>query len=137
MKCHILVASYSILCLLANSCMLSRKMTSTNNNVSSVSLFLSVLCLGIVLMGGWYFQSSIVELRTLVANQQKVIMEQKKEITGQKNEILEQTAKVTKQEETVQQFNARLYEQSNKLDEMSLQLQFDGSHHQFQSKVNK
>ena len=38
-------------------------MTATFN-VNNVSLLLSVLCLGIVFMGGWYFQSSIVELRT-------------------------------------------------------------------------
>ena len=38
-------------------------MTATYN-VNIVSLLLSVLCLGIVLMGGWYFQSSIAELRT-------------------------------------------------------------------------
>ena len=38
-------------------------MTATFN-VHNVSLLLSVLCLGIVFMGGWYFQSSIVELRT-------------------------------------------------------------------------
>ena len=61
-------------------------MTATYN-ANSVSLLLSVLCLGIVFMGGWYFQSSIVELKTLVANQQEVIMEQKKEITEQKKRL--------------------------------------------------
>ena len=56
-------------------------------NVNSVSLLLSVLCLGMVFMGGWYFQSSIVELRTLVTNQQEVIMEQNREITEQKKRL--------------------------------------------------
>ena len=58
-------------------------MTATYN-VNSVSLLLSVLCLGMVFMSGWYFQSSIVELRTLVTNQQEVIIEQNREITEQK-----------------------------------------------------
>ena len=61
-------------------------MTATYN-ANSVSLLLSVLCLGIVFMGGWYFQSSIVDLKTLVANQQEVIMEQKKDITEQKKRL--------------------------------------------------
>ena len=56
-------------------------------NVNSVSLLLSVLCLGMVFMSGWYFQSSIVELRTLVTNQQEVIMEQNREITEQKKRL--------------------------------------------------
>ena len=60
---------------------------TTTYNVNNVSLLLSVLCLGIVFMGGWYFQSSIVELRTLVTNQQEVIMEQKKEIVEQKKTL--------------------------------------------------
>ena len=44
-------------------------------NVNIVSLLLSVLCLGIVLMGGWYFQSSIVELRTDLMEKNKEIAE--------------------------------------------------------------
>ena len=51
-----------------------QKMTATYN-VNTVSLLLSVLCLGIAFMGGWYFQSSIVELRT-------DLMEKNKEIAG-------------------------------------------------------
>ena len=56
-------------------------------NGNSISLLLSILCLGTVFLGGWYFQCSIVELRTIVANQQEVIMEQKKEIMEQKKEF--------------------------------------------------
>ena len=63
------------------------EMTATYHNINSVSLLLSVLCLGIVLMGGWYFQSSIVELRTLVVNQKEVIIEQKKQMTEQKKKL--------------------------------------------------
>ena len=49
-------------------------MTATYN-VNIVSLLLSVLCLGIVLMSGWYFQSSIVELRTDLMEKNKEIAE--------------------------------------------------------------
>ena len=49
-------------------------MTATYN-VNNVSLLLSVLCLGIVFMGGWYFQSSIVELRTDLMEKNKEIAE--------------------------------------------------------------
>ena len=49
-------------------------MTATFN-VNNVSLLLSVLCLGIVFMGGWYFQSSIVELRTDLMEKNKEISE--------------------------------------------------------------
>ena len=39
-------------------------MTATNSGVS-VTVLLSVLCLGLAMMfvGGWYFQSSLVELK--------------------------------------------------------------------------
>ena len=39
-------------------------MTTINSGVS-VTVLLSVLCLGLVMMfvGGWYFQSSLVELK--------------------------------------------------------------------------
>ena len=91
-------------------------MTATYN-INSVSLLLSVLCLGIMFMGGWYFQSSIVELRTLVANQQDIIMEQKKEIKEQQEVIMEQKKEIT--------------ELNEKLDKILLQQQFE----KIQSKV--
>ena len=44
-------------------------------------LLLSILCLGIVFVGGWYFSTHpIIELSTLVADQQGTIMEHQKEI---------------------------------------------------------
>ena len=46
-------------------------------------LLLSILCLGIVFVGGWHFQYSIIELSTLVADQQETIMEHKKEIASE------------------------------------------------------
>ena len=56
-------------------------------NVNSISLLLSIFCLAIVLLGGWYFQRSIDELRTMVVIQQEVIMEQKKEMIEQKKKF--------------------------------------------------
>ena len=57
-----------------------QKMTATYN-VNNVSLLLSVLCLGIVFMGGWYFQFSIVKLRT-------DLMEKNKELNEKLNKLL-------------------------------------------------
>ena len=75
---------------------LSAEKMTTTDNATNVGLLLSILCLGIVFVGGWYFQSSVVELRTLVADQQEAIMEQRKE-------LLDQKIKIIKQEETIQQ----------------------------------
>ena len=82
-------------------------MATTANN--SISLLLSIVCLGIVFVGGWYFQSSIAELRTLVDDQQDTIMELKKEITEQTYETLGDTTKTTQQDGTVQQLKVKLY----------------------------
>ena len=40
-------------------------MTATNSSIS-INILLSVLCLGlaVVFVGGWYFQSLLVELKT-------------------------------------------------------------------------
>ena len=84
-------------------------------------LLLVLDCLGIVMMftGAWYFQSSLVELRTMI-NQHEQIMEQKKEITGQRNEMLVQIIKTTKQADTIQQLK-------EKLDDLLLKLQIEKS----------
>ena len=97
----------------------------TANSGISVTVLLSVLCLGIVMMfvGGWYFQSSLVELRVMVANQHEYIVEQKKEIMGQRNEILAHTVKATKREDIIQQLQEALNEQNKNLNELLLQLQ--------------
>jgi len=109
----------------------------------------------IVFVGGWYFQSSIVELRTKVANQQEEIMaqrseileqkketaEQKKEILEQRNEIaeqkkemLQQVSKIAKQEETNRLLKGKLYEQNRKLDKLLLQQQLEKSQFQVSTK---
>ena len=94
---------------------------TVTNSVISISLTLSILCLGIVCAGESDFQSSIAELKTMVADQQDTIMELKKEVS-----------EITKQEETIQQLKQKLYEQEKRLDKLSLQIQFENS----QSQVN-
>ena len=116
-------------------------MTTTNNAIG-VGLLLSILCLGMVFVGGLYFQSSIVELRALVEDLQEATSEQEKEMTEQRNEmleqnkkLLEQTLKLTKQEETIQQLEQKLYEQAERLDKLSIQLQFESRHSQVSTLV--
>ena len=45
-----------------------------------VSVLLSVVCLGIVFVGGWYLQSSLMEVNTLVMEQHYHNQEQTKQI---------------------------------------------------------
>ena len=93
--------------MLLGACYIAERMTTTANN--SISLLLSIVCLGIVFVGGWYFQSSIAELRTLVDNQQDTIMELKKEIAEQTYKTLVHTTKTTQQDGTTQQLKVKLY----------------------------
>ena len=71
-------------------------MTATNSGIS-VTVLLSVLCLGLskMFVGGWYFQSSLVELK---AQQQE-------------------TAQI------VQQFKGKVRKQSKQLNKLCLQLE--------------
>ena len=54
---------------------------TVTNSVISISLTLSILCLGIVCAGQSDFESSIAELKALVADQQDTVMELKKEVS--------------------------------------------------------
>ena len=92
-------------------------MTTTNSGIS-VTVLLSVLCLGLAMMfvGGWYFQSSLVELKE---QQQSSLVE------------LE-----TQQEETaqiVQQLKEKVRKQSKQLNELRLQLKMS---QQFKVSIN-
>jgi len=92
---------------------------TTYNNTNTgiiVSSLLSVVCLVVLCMGGWYFQSSLVELRTLVLHQQQ-------DIAGQRSEILEQTAKNAEQAEIINQLKEKLNEQYEKIDMILFQLE--------------
>ena len=90
--------------------------TATTNTGMTVSSLLSVVCLVVLCMGGWYFQSSLVELRTLVLHHQQ-------DIAGQRSEILEQTAKNAEQAEIIRQLKEKLNEQNKQIDLILLQLE--------------
>ena len=74
-------------------------MAATNSGVS-VAVLLSVLCLGLAMMfvGGWYFQSSLVELK----EQQQTFQSSLLELKVEKQE----TAQI------VQQFKGKVRKQS-------------------------
>ena len=59
-----------------------------------VSVLLPVVCLGVVFVGGWYLQSSLMEVNTLVMEQhyhnQKQIEELNKQIIKQNDQITQQ-----------------------------------------------
>ena len=58
-------------------------MTATNSGLN----WLSLLCLGIVFVGGWYFQSSLVEF-TIKIEVQAEIIQQLKETVNEQNKQL-------------------------------------------------
>lgn len=98
-------------------------MTTASSERLGVSMLLLVLdCVGIAMMfmGGWYFQSSLIELRVMVINQREQIMVQKKEITAQRNEMLAQIIKTAKQEDTIEQLKEKL---DDLLQHVQLQIQ--------------
>ena len=71
-------------------------MTATNSSIS-VSLLLSVLCLGlaVIFVGGWYFQSSLVEMRTEQLESAKVMQQFKEKVERQLNELQLQLEQVS------------------------------------------
>ena len=82
-------------------------MTATNSGVS-VTVLLSVLCLGLAMMfvGGWYFQSSLVELKE-----------------QQQSSLVELKAQQQETAQIVQQLKDKVRKQSEQLNELHLQLE--------------
>ena len=101
---------------LATHTIISMTTTTTTNTGMIVSSLLSVVCLVVLWMGGWYFQSSLVELRTLVLHHQQ-------DIAGQRSEILEQAIKVAEQAEIIHQLKEKLNEQDKQIDLILLELE--------------
>ena len=64
-------------------------MTATNSSIS-VSLFLSVLCLGlaVIFVGGWYFQSSLVKLKAEQQETAKVVQQLKEKVKRQNKQLM-------------------------------------------------
>ena len=65
-------------------------MTATNSSIS-VSLLLSVLCLGlaVIFVSGWYFQSSLVELKAEQQETAKVMQQLKEKVRRQNKQLSE------------------------------------------------
>jgi len=69
-------------------------MTTTNSGIN-VTVLLSVLCLGLAVMfvGGWYFQSSLLELKAQQQETVQIVKQFKEKIRKQSkliNELLSQ-----------------------------------------------
>ena len=65
-------------------------MTATNSSIS-VSLLLSVLCLGlaVIFVGGWYFQSSLVDLKVEQQETVKVVQQLKEKVKRQNKQLIQ------------------------------------------------
>ena len=70
-----------------------------------VSVLLSVVCLGVVFVGGWYLQSSLMELNTQVMEQYYHNQEQTKQIEELNKQIIKQNDQITQQQLQLQQLN--------------------------------
>ena len=71
----------SFLCYVLCGSTVDLTMTTTNSGVS-VTVLLSVLCLGLAMMfvGGWYFQSSLVELKEQQQETAQVVQQLKEKV---------------------------------------------------------
>ena len=65
-------------------------MTATNSGIN-VTVLLSVLCLGLAMMfvGGWYFQSSLVELKALQQETAQIVQQLKDKMRKQSKQLNE------------------------------------------------
>ena len=65
-------------------------MTTTTNSGISVTVLLSVLCLGIVMMfvGGWYFQSSLVELKAQQQETAQIVQQLREKVRRQSKQLI-------------------------------------------------
>ena len=65
-------------------------MTTSNSSVS-ISVLLSVICLGLAVMfvGGWYFQSSLVELKVQQQEIAQIVQQLKEKVKRQNKQLFE------------------------------------------------
>ena len=70
-----------------------------------VSVLLSLVCLGVVFVGGWYLQSSLMELDTLVKEQHYHNQEQSTHIEELNKQIIKQNDQITQQYLQLEQLN--------------------------------
>ena len=87
-------------------------MTATNSGLN----WLSLLCLGIVFVGGWYFQSSLVEMR------EQLVAQQQEQKTHMIEAIAQQRIKIEVQAEIIQQLKETVKEQNKQLNLLQLKI---------------
>ena len=65
-------------------------MTTSNSSVS-ISVLLSVICLGLAVMfvGGWYFQSSLVELKVQQEETAQIVQQLREKVKRQNKQLFE------------------------------------------------
>ena len=72
-------------------------MTATNSSIS-VSFLLSVLCLAlaVIFVGGWYFQSSLVDLKAKQQETTNVVQQLKEKVKRQNKQLIELQSQLEK-----------------------------------------
>ena len=71
-----------------------------------VSVLLSVVCLGVVFVGGWYLQSSLMELNTQLIQQFYHNQEQIKQIEELNKQVIKQNHQISQQQSQLKQLNS-------------------------------
>ena len=67
---------------------------ATNNSSVSINVLLSVICLGLAMMlvGSWYFKSSLVELKAQQEETIRTVQQLKEKVKGQNKQPIEQVS---------------------------------------------
>ena len=73
-----------------------------------ISVALSVLCLVIVFAGGWYLQSSLVQLNTQLMKYQYHDQEQNEHIQQLSKQIIDQNNQISEQQLQLEQLNSMI-----------------------------
>jgi len=74
-------------------------------STGQVSVALSVLCLVVVFVGGWYLKSSLMELSTQFMEQHNYNQEQTKHIQQLNKQIIKQNNQISEQQLQLDQLN--------------------------------
>ena len=74
-------------------------------SVSSVHVSILLVCLGVIFVGGWYLQFSLMEVNTQVMEQHDHNQEQTKQIEELNKQIVKQNDQITQQQLQLQQLN--------------------------------
>jgi len=88
-----------------------------------VSVLLSVVCLGVLFVGGWYLQSSIMELNTQVIEQYYNNQEHAKQIDELNKQTIKQNHQISQQHSQLQQLNIIINVLLNNNGKVSRQIQ--------------